>query len=124
MELFFGSLENLSPHLENSNMVIFSIPDIGVQFKAPFAARDLALDYAALLTLLEFVEVNPQLFANRALELFCNNFDLVNQVNNSFVNSSDFVPLLKKTLEYRKKLKFSINWIPEDDNPIRHPEID
>ena len=124
MELYFGSLENSSPDLNTRSMVIFSIPDIGVKFKAPFAARSLALDYAALLTLLEFIDVNPQLFANRALELFCNNFELVHQVNNRCVNDSDMVPFLKKALVYRRKLNYSINWIPETDNPARHPEID
>ena len=123
MELYFGSMEIANPEAQK-NMFIFSIPDIGVKFKAPFAAEDMALDYAALLSLLEFVELNPQLFGNRALELFCNNYELVKQVNNSFVNHSDLAPMLKKAIAYRKRLNFTINWVPENDNPIRFPEID
>lgn len=124
MELFFGSMGSSNSEVQNRNMVIFTIPDIGVKFKAPYSAQDLALDYVALLTLLEFVDLNPQLFANRALELFCHNFDLVHQVNNSLVTDSNLVPFLERALSYRKKLNYSINWIPETDNPARYPEID
>jgi hypothetical protein len=124
MELYFGSLKQSGSEIVNRNMVMFTIPDIGVEFKAPFAAEDLTLDYAALLTLLEFIDVNPQLFANRALELFCNNVDLVHQINNSIVEDARLVPLLSKALEYRRRLKYSINWVPEPDNPAQQPEID
>ncbi len=124
MELYFGSLRTADHDLASRNMVIFAIPDIGVQFKAPFSAEDLALEYAALLTLLEFIDVNPQIFANRALELFCHNFDLVRQINDNTVEDVNLAPFLKRALEYRKKLKYSINWIPESDNPAGRTKID
>jgi hypothetical protein len=123
MEIYFGSLKPLDTDIKPHNLVTFAIPEIGVRFKAPYPAEDLALEYVSLLTLLEFVDVNPQLFRNRALELFTNNRDLVQQINNRQVNNSDLLPYLEKTLEYRSRLRFSINWVAFPDNPAQQSEI-
>ena len=124
MELYFGSFSFLGGNAATQNLVTFTIPDIGVKFKAPFAVDDIALDYVSLLTLLEFIEINPQLFNNKALELFSHNVNLVTQVKTCQVPSEDLVPYLQKALEYRSKLKYSINWVSRPDNPAQKPEID
>jgi len=124
MELYFASLDNSDKNATGKNLISFSIPDIGLNFKAPFAAEEMALDYASLLTLLEFVDVNPQLFSNRALEVYCHNFDLVEQVEKKVVMDASLVPFLQKALAYRKKLNFSLNWVPRPDNPALNREID
>ncbi|MCK5125048.1 MAG: hypothetical protein KAR42_02225 [candidate division Zixibacteria bacterium] len=124
MELYFGSMQREIVDTEINTLVTFDIPDIGVTFKAPYQAEGIAKDYASLLTLLEFIEVNPQLFKNRALELYCNNLDLVEQVQNSTVDNESLVPLLQKALVYRSKLRYTINWVSLADNPAERPEID
>ncbi len=124
MELYFGSMRRQPIDAQIDTIVTFEIPDIGVKFKAPYKADESLLDYASLLTLLEFIEINPQLFQNRALELYCNNFELVEQVNSNTVNRKELIPLLKKTLTYQSKLNFTINWISLADNPAQRPEID
>ncbi len=124
MELFFGSFSDLGGGEKDNNLVSFAIPDLGVKFKAPFDAEDILLDYASLLTLLEFIEINPQLFGNKALELFSHNITLVTQVKTCRVSNETLVPYLQKALKYRSKLKYSINWISFPDNPAQRPEID
>lgn len=116
MELYFGSLKGLNADIPSQNLVTFAIPDLGVKFKAPFAAEDMALDYASLLTLLEFIEINPQLFSNRALELYSHNSELVDQIKSCRVDEKGLAPYLQRALQYRAKLKYSINWIPNSDN--------
>jgi hypothetical protein len=117
MELYFGSLKGLNSDTKSRNLVTFAIPDLGVKFKAPFPASNIALDYASLLTLLEFIEINPKLFGNRTLELYSNNSELVDQVNKSRVNQLELMPFLKRALQFRAKLKYSLNWIPDPENP-------
>lgn len=124
MDLYFGSLAASEHEYRPHNIVTFSIPDLGVKFKAPFSIEDYALDYAALLTLLEFVEINPQLFANRALELYTHNPDLVRQIHTCTIERAELAPYLHKALEYRAKLHFSINFVARPDNPAQRPEID
>lgn len=124
MELYFGSLKPSSASTSSRSLVTFAIPDIGVKFKAPYAADNMALEYASLLTLLEFIEINPRLFVNRSLELFSTSAELVDQINRRQVNTPDLAPYLHKALEYRSRLKFSINWISPNDNPAHDIEID
>jgi len=84
----------------------------------------MTLDYASLLTLLEFIEINPKLFVNRSLELFSANAELVDQVNRRQVDLPGLAPYLRKALEYRERLKYSINWVAPDANPAHDIEID
>jgi len=123
MELFFGSLKGLNHDIEPHNIVTFAIPDIGVRYKAPFPADKMALEYASLLTLLEFIEINPKLFGNRALELYSNNANLVKQVNECKIEEEALAPLLRKALEYKARLNFSLNWIRREDK-FDEPTID
>ena len=122
MELYFGSVRGMNVQMKPHNLVTFAIPDIGVKFKAPFPADDIVLEYASLLTLLEFIDINPRLFTNRTLELFSDSPDLVNQVNCSQVDRDELLPLLQKALEYQARLNYSIKWVAT--NPAGAAEID
>ncbi|MEE9443397.1 MAG: hypothetical protein V3V99_12100 [candidate division Zixibacteria bacterium] len=124
MEMYFGSFKLKKSNNDIDTLVTFDIPDIGVKFKAPYQAKGMVIDYASLLTLLEFVEVNPQLFSNRALELYTNNFDLINQVNNNKVDNTALAPYLQKALEYRDRLNYTLNWVSRPDNPALRSKID
>jgi hypothetical protein len=121
MELYFGSLKGINSAAQPYNLLTFAIPDLGVKFKAPFQAENLALEYASLLALLEFIEINPQLFTDRALELYSHSSELVQQVNNKQVNQLALVPYLKRALHYRAKLNYTINWIPRPENQAANP---
>lgn len=122
MELYFSSMSGHKDDNTIHNLVTFAIPDIGVKFKAPFPAEDMALDYASLLALLEFVDINPQLFANRALEIYSNNPQIVQQIETSTVDDVELVPFLRKVLEYRTRMKYSINWIPRPGDKKREED--
>jgi hypothetical protein len=115
MELYFGSLQGMNDGQPKKNLVAFAIPDIGVKFKAPYPAENITLEYASLLTLLEFIEINPQLFTNRALELYSQSAELVDQIEKRKVNQSELAPLLQKALEYQARFNFSIRWSPRSD---------
>ncbi|MFH1700954.1 MAG: hypothetical protein ABIE07_10235 [Candidatus Zixiibacteriota bacterium] len=124
MEIYFGTFRLKKTNHCIDTLVTFDIPDIGVKFKAPYQADGMAIEYASLLTLLEFVEINPQLFSNRALELYTNNFDLINQVNNNSVSNVALAPFLQKALEYRDRLNYSLNWVSRPNNPALKSKID
>ena len=118
MECFFHSFirENKSAS-EHNAIISFTIPDIGVVFRAAFKGGDKEVEYAALLALLEFVEINPQLFKNRVLEIYSDSFSLVNQVNRKMYCSRDLEPFRNMALNMMKKIPFSLNLIPKSDNP-------
>jgi hypothetical protein len=118
MECFFGSFERNSRNQDDKGMLVcFSIPDAGINFKAPFSGEQLHTDYASLLTLLEFIELNHKLFRGKELQIFGDNIDLIEQVNGLRACQYEFSALLKKALDYKQKYNFSLGWVPKKNNP-------
>jgi len=119
MQCYFASCElPVGLQMEKTAVVTFTIPEVGIIFKAPFAAVDkLHSEYAALLALLEFIDSNQKYFPNRAYQIFGNDLHVVNQVNRKESVGDQFEPLLEKALNYRQKYRFSLNWVPTNENP-------
>jgi len=119
MECYFGSCErNGRCHDAKKMLVCFSIPAAGIVFKAPFSGEEeLHSEYASLLTLLEFIEMNYKLFTGEELKIFGDNLELISQINENHPCRYEFSELLKKTLEYKKKYNFTLGWVPKTNNP-------
>jgi hypothetical protein len=119
MQCFFASCElPEGRQVDKTAVVTFTIPEVGIIFKAPFAAVDkLHSEYAALLALLEFIDSNQKYFPSRAYQIFGNDLHVINQVNKKELVDDQFEPLLEKTLNYRQKYRFSLDWIPTNENP-------
>jgi hypothetical protein len=118
MDCYFGAYP-LPPEndLGKSALVLFSIPDLGIKFKAPFDAADPDhSDLAALLTLLEFIDSNQKYFRNQTFQLYGNNLTLINQLNGREITPERFRHLMEKAQVYRQKYRFALEWIPARDN--------
>ena len=100
-------------------VVSFSIPDLGIIFRAQYTGTPVECDYASLLALLEFIEINPHLFQNRTVEVFGDSFEVVNQVNLQMICQKDLEPYRNMALVYKKKIPYSLSWIPEKENPAQ-----
>ena len=120
MECYFGSYrlpEN--NELDKSAIVIFTIPELGIKFKAPFDGVDQDHDdYASLLALLEFIDSNQKYFSTHTYQIYGNNIKVINQINKRENPPLQFSPLLEKASHYRKKYHFSLDWISSNDNPV------
>lgn len=123
MDCYFGSFERESKVPKGKKaLVCFSIPSVGISFKAPFeSAEQLHSDYASLLTLLEFIDLNENIFKGKSLKIFGHNLDLIKQINEDVTVKFEFTELLKKTLDYKDKYKFHLGWVSLKNNPsINH----
>jgi len=120
MECYFGSYELPEPNaLAKSAVVTFRIPEVGISFKAPFDGADADhSDLASLLALLEFIDGNQKYFSNHTYLIYGNNLKVVNLVNRREAPPGRFAHLLEKTQTYRDKYRFSLEWIPTNDNPV------
>lgn len=102
-----------------TGFVSFTIPDLGITFRAQFTGTKDECDYASLLALLEFVDLNPQLFKNKRIEIFGDNFKVVSQVNQRLSPSRDLEPYLNMAVGYKRKISFVLKWIPVSENPAQ-----
>ncbi len=100
-----------------SSVVLFNIPELGIKFKAPFAAVDSNhSDLASLLALLEFIDSNQKYFTNRTFQIFGHNLAVINMLNGRQPIDQRFEPLLDKAQNYRSKYHFSLEWVPLGEN--------
>ncbi len=120
MECYFYSnvLDQRQDGLHDA-VISFTIPDTGIVFRSRFAGSPGECEYAALLTLLEFVELNPQVFRDRTIEIYGDSFTVVNQINEKMYCAQDLQPFRNMALLFRNKFSYSISWIPQRDNPAQ-----
>lgn len=118
MECYFGSSEfSEEQPTAKSSVVMFHIPEIGIRFKAPFAGVDRDhSDLASLLALLEFIDKNQNYFSNGTYRLMGDNLNVINQVNGRITARQEFEHLLEMAANYRQKYRYSLEWIPSDEN--------
>jgi len=116
---FYGTIRGKNCKDDPNGVISFSIPDLGIVFRAQFKGNPVECEYASLLALLEFVEINPHLFQNKTVEILGDSFVVVNQVNLQMVCNKDLEPYRNMALVYKKKIPYSLNWIPQNENPAQ-----
>lgn len=120
MDCYFGAqqLTDIEPSAKSA-VVMFHIPELGIRFKAPFAAVDVDHgDFASLLALLEFIDSNQKYFSNHTYQIFGHNLSVINQVKGRSSARAEFSHLMQKAEMYRHKYRFSIDWVPTDENSV------
>ncbi len=96
--------------------VSFVIPELGIKFKGQYNGPQDECEYASLLALLEFIELNNHLFKDRRVEIFGNNFRVVSQVNSETSPNNELEPFCSLAQGYREKIPYTLNWISSDEN--------
>ncbi len=120
MRCFYqGRHRNETESASKNGFVSFMIPDIGITFRAQFNGSKDECEYASLLALLEFVELNPHLFKNRRIEIFGDNHEVIGQVNHKFKAPKNLEPYFNMAVGYKKKIPFTLKWIPINENPAQ-----
>ncbi len=120
MECYFSS-QNISSDSDGHNALLsFAVPDLGIVFRAQFAGNGVECEYASLLSLLEFVEINPQLFKNKTVEIYGDSFDVINQVNHKMFCGKDLEPYRNMVLLFKKKIPYVLNYVPTRENPAQN----
>lgn len=120
----YGNSRAILPSQEvRASYVSFTIPDIGISFKAAYDGVSQECEYTSLLALLEFIDLNPQLFKDKNVEIYSDSFAVVHQVNLKLSAAEDMEPLRNMALSYKKKIAFTLNWIPKGDNPAESNSV-
>jgi len=123
MKCYFYSHALEDPQQRGLGVVSFIVPELNVSFRAKYMGTEIECYYAALLALLEFAEINPQLFEKKILQIYSDSLLLVGQVNMQLNCSRGLEPFLHRTLAYKKKVPFSLAWITRRENPAFDPSL-
>ena len=126
MDCYFGScLIDPSQATDKTSVVAFQIPQVGIHFKAPFAAVDsMHSDLASLLALLEFIDSNQKYFSNRTYQIYGTNQSLIQLFEQPEAIPPIFVSLMDRAFEYRARYHFSLHWIPIQESPLTEDLLD
>jgi hypothetical protein len=120
MECYFSSHRINSESDRHNALLSFTVPDLGIVFRAQFTGSEMECEYASLLSLLEFVEINPQLFKNKTVEIFGDNSEVVSQVNSRAICDKQLEPYRNMVLLFKKKIPYVLNYVPAKDNPAQN----
>lgn len=122
----YVSAKTLLPDKERKQMglVSFAIPDLGVLFKARYLGSQYELEYVSLLALARFIELNIKAFAGQKISIFCSSPLLVYQLTESSLCQKEVEKHRNLAIAYKKKLSFSLSWVPERTNPAHNGMID
>jgi len=116
---FYSQLKGKNDEGQHVAILSFTIPDAGIMFRTKFTGAAEECEYASLLTLLEFVELNPQVFQDKCIEIYGDSFTVVNQINEKMFCSKALQPFRNMALLFKNKFSYSLNWIPTTENPAQ-----
>ncbi|MEW5876197.1 MAG: hypothetical protein AB1752_13590 [Candidatus Zixiibacteriota bacterium] len=97
-------------------IVSFAIPDLGIQFRSRHPGTASECEYVALLGLINFANNNHKLFEQHQLEVYTDAVALVYQLNRKAIVPPALERHARVVQTYRDKHRFSIGWVPKDEN--------
>jgi hypothetical protein len=109
---------------KQTGLVSFAIPDFGVLFKARYLGSHYELEYISLLALAGFIERNAKVFKGQKFSFLCSSPLLVYQMTQNTLCQREVERHRNLALAYKRKLDFSLSWIPESQNPARNGMMD
>lgn len=117
MKCFFqGFTRQGSEDNQFNGYVSFAIPELGIKFRGQYKGSPDECEYASLLALLEFIELNSHLFTDRRIQVCGNNFSIISQVNSAEKPSRELEPFCSMARKYKQKIPYILSWIPTDEN--------
>ncbi len=109
---------------KQNGLTCFAIPEVGVIFKNSSYGSWYELEYLSLISLLRFIEANQTAFENQKISIMCSSPLLVYQMNENSGCQSELLPFRNLALAYKRRLNFSLSWIPEVENRAQNGRMD
>ena len=124
MKCYFHGSGSKDSSAQKSGLVSFAIPDVGVLFRSTWRGNLYQCQYVSLLFLLKFIEVNPDVFSQVELQLYGDCPLIIQQINGQAYTPRSLEAYRDLTRLYVKKLRFSLRWIPEQQNRATGKAVD
>ncbi len=125
MKCYFHGSVNGDDQLANQlGTVSFAIPDIGVIFRSRWTGNLIECQYAALLSLLQFIENNKKAFNSKEIRILSDASVVVYQLTKDSFILKSIEPYYRMVQTYKNKFSFDLRWIPEKENTALNGMID
>ncbi|MFQ5868961.1 MAG: hypothetical protein ACE5JC_03555 [Candidatus Zixiibacteriota bacterium] len=124
MKCYFHGSGSKDSSEQESGLVSFAIPDVGVLFRSTWRGNLYQCQYVSLLFLLKFIEVNPDVFSQVELQLYGDCPLIIQQINGQAYTPKSLEAYRDLSRLYVKKLHFSLRWIPEQQNRATSKGVD
>jgi ribonuclease HI len=113
---FYGTARESQSILGHNSIVAFSIPELNLIFKAQVKGNQAEAEYAGLIALLEFIELNPRLFDKKRIQIYGDSSTVVHQVNFQEGCSKELEPYRNLALQYKRRISYTLGWVSKDQN--------
>jgi len=125
MKCYFSVKSESTDRMKKKQVLIsFTIPDLGIIFRAYHQGEVDECSYICLLKLLRFIVSNAKIFEKQKIEIFSHDPEIVYQVNQKVPCEERLEKLNGLALVYKGKLKYSLDWIPPGENKAEKGIID
>jgi len=114
---FYGLTQSDDPLVSSLGTVSFAVPDIGVIFRSRWQGNLYECQYAALLSLLQFIETNEKVFKADTIEIYSDSPVVIYQLTKGGPIAKALRPFYQAVKQFNTKFSFKVNWIPQKENP-------
>jgi hypothetical protein len=113
---FHGSVNGRDQLARQIGTVSFAIPDLGVIFRSRWNGNLIECQYAALLSLLKFIENNNKAFNDEEVEILSDASVVIYQLTKDTFILKSIEPFYRLVQSYKLKFPFKVKWIPDREN--------
>lgn len=117
---FHGNTYQIDPLAKGEGTVSFAIPDLGIIFRSRWSGNLYDIQFAALISLLRFIENNEKIFKGSEIEIHSDAAVVIYQVTKNPVVPKSMLQYYHAVQQYRSKFPFKLSWVPLRENPAYH----
>ena len=117
---FYGEVKGADQLAKQPGIVSFAVPDFGIIFRSRWEGNLIECQYAALLSLLQFIETNEKLFKGKNIEIYSDASVVIYQLTKGTFIFKQIESYYRLVQVYKNKFTLNFRWIPEQDNPAHH----
>ena len=121
---FHGSVNGEDQLCHQLGTVSFAIPDLGIIFRSRWTGNLIECQYAALLSLLQFLEKNRKLLKDNKAEILSDASVVVYQLTKDDFIYKSIESYYRLVQTYKSKFAFKVHWIPEKENTAFYGLVD
>lgn len=117
---FNGITLDDDPMKKSQGTVSFAIPDLGVLFRSRWVGNLYDCQYAALLSLLQFIDINKKAFQDQTIEIYTDSSVVTYHLTKGGQITNKLKAAYRAVMQYKSKFAFKVNWVPLRENPACH----